>query len=1114
MDEILISPVIDASTAEQLFLHFDQYYNNLSSSEYAKVEVFDGSDWVTVLNQTADAGAWDAPNHQVLDVTDYMNETFQVRFHYYSPGWNWYWAIDNVVVTELEESERALQYYKVWLDGNFIADTENTYYQYDVAGLVEGEEYFSEVAAVYSNGMSEKMSYTWTYYSCENYPGPENLAGEVDGQEVTLTWGGSTPPPPPGEAFEEGFEGAFPPADWAKLSPDGGTGWTALATGTTPVPGWTGGEATAAPDGGSFMAYASWEGGGASANDMWLVTPQLTAAAGDVISFYLRYWPDTYTDNVQILISTASQTTTGDFDIVVDDIDFGTGSSVEWELYTYDLEDYVDAGTPYYLAFRETVADNFNDGAAIFLDNVYVGPATQRAEPIANAISSENIERVASIAVVSTSVYAESNDVATDKRVVRREMWDLEYSFDIDTPSGLTGLAGAESDGEFIYATKWSSSSDIVKFTLDGTYVETFQIPGVSSVRDMAFDGTYMYGAAASTTVFQMDFTNKTLVGTITAPTAVRAIAYDAENDAFWGNNFATDLVLFDRSGATLSTISAPPSMYGAAYDNFSDGGPYLWFFTGTTTGGGCQVEQYDIAAGALTGVSHSVSADLGDYIAGGLYITEDLVNDKVIIGGTAQGTPDLAFGYELIDNSGGGGGGGGGDFETGELLGANVYRDGELIAEMVTDEFYVDEDVAYGMHEYCVTFVYESGAESCAGNCIDIEVAYPCDAPKDLTGEYLWTEEAWGALIEWKSPQDAIAEWLFYDDGVNVDGIGGPATFTWAIKFDPAQLAEFDGASLTKIEIYNRVASSNELRIYEGTNAATLLHTQTLSGLGIETWEEVELTDAVLIDVTKELWIAVYTTDGVNYPAGCGNYTGNPNSDLITTDGVTWDHLNALGLPYTWNLRGYVTTAAGATAAIPMEIPVDKYNSDDRAALTVSGKGAGENAVLDMSRNRGLDVFNVYRSADGSNYSLIATVPFEEGVSDFEYFDTDVAIGEHYYQVTAAYTFEGGSCESDPAMALENPEDDFVYVFVTNIDELGATNARIYPNPATNNVTIEANGMNRITVINAVGQVVYDVEMDNNNTQLNVATFEAGVYVVRINTENGVATKRLTIVR
>jgi hypothetical protein len=1073
MDEILISPVIDASTAEQLFLHFDQYYNNLSSSEYAKVEVFDGSDWVTVLNQTADAGAWDAPNNQVLDVTEYMNETFQIRFHYFSPGWNWYWAIDNVVVTETDESERALQYYKVWLDGNFIADTENTFYQYDVDGLVEGEEYFSEVAAIYSNGMSEKMSYTWTYYSCENYPGPENLAGEVDGQEVTLTWGGSTPPPPPGEAFEEGFEGAFPPADWAKLSPDGGTGWTALAVGTTPVPGWTGGEATAAPDGGSSMAYASWEGGGASANDMWLVTPQLTAAAGEMISFYLRYWPDTYVDNVQILISTASQTSTGDFDIVVDDIDFGTGSSVEWELYTYDLEDFVDAGTPYYLAFRETVADNFNDGAAIFLDNVYVGPATQRAQPVATGIASNDVSKDAAM---------------YQAHIAQKEALQALGQQVVETAS-YAGVSYANREDVILWTPNWEDPQTTTQGIIT-TYYGGLDAPTYSADDFIVPEGEEW----TISTLLARGFTSAGAPAPEGFGYTIFADAGGAPGDILFeeintgANNPDLVEIVLDET-ITLSAGTYWVSIY-AYYENASgttEGrwNQYMW--NPSTTPG--NVAMLNDIAGLFGGT--------GGFVTLGSLGVDYTTLDFAIVGETNTG-----------------GGGGGGDFETGELLGANVYRDGELIAEMVTDEFYVDEDVAYGMHEYCVTFVYESGAESCAGNCIDVEVVYPCDAPKDLTGEYLWTEEAFGAMIEWNSPQDAIAEWLFYDDGVNVDGIGGPATFTWAIKFDPAQLAEFDGASLTKIEIYNRVASSNELRIYEGTNAATLLHTQTLSGLGIETWEEVELTDAVLIDVTKELWIGVYTTDGVNYPAGCGNYTGNPNSDLITLDGVLWEHLNDLGLAYTWNLRGFVTTAAGATAAIPMEIPVDKYNSDDQAALAVSGEGAGENAVLDITRNRELDVFNVYRSENGADYSLIATVPFEEGVSTFGYYDTDAAIGEYYYQVTAAYTYEGGSCESEPAMALENPEDDFVYVFITNINETGAAEARLFPNPANDMVNIEATGINRITVINAVGQVVYDIEVNAAKTQLNTASLESGVYMVRINTENGMVTKRMSIVR
>jgi len=1058
MDEILISPVIDASTAEQLFLHFDQYYNNLASTEYAKVEVFDGSDWVTILNQTADAGAWNAPNHQVLDVTDYMNETFQVRFHYYSPGWNWYWAIDNVVVTELEESERALQYYKVWLDGNFIADTENTYYQYDVDGLIEGEEYFSEVAAVYSNGMSEKMSYTWTYYSCENYPGPINFAGEVDGQEVTLTWGGSTPPPPPGEDFFEGFEAGTLPTGWVTYDQDGdGYGWDNTAIEF---------DVFEAHTGDYCMTSASYRNDvGALTPNNWLVTPAIAISAESELNFWVSAQDPAWSDEQYYVKVSTTGNAVADFTETIHD----AVSSAAWGEVTLDLSAY--AGETIYIAFQHAdVTDMF----FIKIDDVLVTNTSSRAAYTASVAPGRSFE-----------LAYKSNSNSTPQGNAQQL---LSVGQNAVAQSSYAGVSFTNREDEILWTPNWEEPQTTTQGIIT-TYYGGIDAPTYSADDFIVPEGEEW----TVSTLMARGFTSAGAPAPEGFGYTIFADAAGAPGDILFeeintgANNPDLVEIVLDEA-ITLTPGTYWVSIY-AYYENAStttEGrwNQYMW--NPSTTPG--NVAMLNDIAGLFGGT--------GGFVTLGSLGVDYTTLDFAIVG------------------EAGSGGGGGGDFETGELLGANVYRDGELIAEMVTDEFYVDEDVAYGMHEYCVTFVYESGAESCAGNCIDIEVVYPCDAPKELTGEYLWTEEAWGALIEWKSPQDAIAEWLFYDDGVNVDGIGGPATFTWAVKFDPAQLAEFDGASLTKISLYSRTAASNELRIYEGTNAATLLHTQTLSGLGIETWEEVDLTDAVLIDVTKQLWIAVYTTDGVNFPAGCGNYTGNPNSDLITTDGVTWDHLNALGLPYTWNLRGFVTTATGAMAALPMEIPVDKYNSDDRAALTVSGKGAGENAVLDMSRNRELDVFNVYRSANGSNYSLIATVPFEEGVSDFEYFDTDIAIGEHYYQVTAAYTYEGGSCESEPAMALNNPEDDFVYVFVTNINELGATNARIYPNPATNNVTIEANGMNRIMVINAVGQVVYDVELDNNNTQLNVAAFEAGVYIVRINTESGVATKRLTIVR
>jgi hypothetical protein len=56
---------------------------------------------------------------------------------------------------------------------------------------------------------------------------------------------------------------------------------------------------------------------------------------------------------------------------------------------------------------------------------------------------------------------------------------------------------------------------------------------------------------------------------------------------------------------------------------------------------------------------------------------------------------------------------------------------------------------------------------------------------------------------------------------------------------------------------------------------------------------------------------------------------------------------------------------------------------------------------------------------------------------------------------------------------------------------------------------------MQRITIVNALGQVVYDAEANNQSkVSLNTASLEAGLYLVRIATAEGFVTKRLAIVR
>jgi hypothetical protein len=82
-----------------------------------------------------------------------------------------------------------------------------------------------------------------------------------------------------------------------------------------------------------------------------------------------------------------------------------------------------------------------------------------------------------------------------------------------------------------------------------------------------------------------------------------------------------------------------------------------------------------------------------------------------------------------------------------------------------------------------------------------------------------------------------------------------------------------------------------------------------------------------------------------------------------------------------------------------------------------------------------------------------------------------------------------------------------------TDVNEFGVK-ASLYPNPTNGNVTIEAEGMQRLTVVNELGQVVYDAEVNNDTETLNMSQFGAGVFMIRIYTENGVGVKRVSVTR
>jgi len=83
-------------------------------------------------------------------------------------------------------------------------------------------------------------------------------------------------------------------------------------------------------------------------------------------------------------------------------------------------------------------------------------------------------------------------------------------------------------------------------------------------------------------------------------------------------------------------------------------------------------------------------------------------------------------------------------------------------------------------------------------------------------------------------------------------------------------------------------------------------------------------------------------------------------------------------------------------------------------------------------------------------------------------------------------------------------------WVYVDGYDWISESNesVSVYPNPTTGKVNIAAPGLSHITVLNALGQVIYDSNVDGNMTTLDMDQYQAGIYMVRVTTENGESVK------
>ena len=129
--------------------------------------------------------------------------------------------------------------------------------------------------------------------------------------------------------------------------------------------------------------------------------------------------------------------------------------------------------------------------------------------------------------------------------------------------------------------------------------------------------------------------------------------------------------------------------------------------------------------------------------------------------------------------------------------------------------------------------------------------------------------------------------------------------------------------------------------------------------------------------------------------------------------------------------------------------------------------------------------------------------------------FTDNTAVNEgHYYYKLYAY-YQSLDCYSAPAAWIDDPNQFYLYInYTVGVNEQTEGDVSIFPNPTTSRFTVEGQGLNHVTVYNLMGQKVYEMACQDESVDINLSDVESGIYMVRISTNNGEVTKRITVIR
>ncbi len=173
-----------------------------------------------------------------------------------------------------------------------------------------------------------------------------------------------------------------------------------------------------------------------------------------------------------------------------------------------------------------------------------------------------------------------------------------------------------------------------------------------------------------------------------------------------------------------------------------------------------------------------------------------------------------------------------------------------------------------------------------------------------------------------------------------------------------------------------------------------------------------------------------------------------------------------------------------------------------------------GYNLIWEHYEGYSFDTYIIYRKHNNNPFDSIHSIAYSPGV--FSYTDVNPPVGNIYYSIVAQrlvpcdITQSGSKLEKTYSESMSN----IVEMLNNNVNEISKIQCKIFPNPTTGKITVQAKDMERIEILDFTGKVIENLQGFRNleGLDIDLSKNPKGIYIIKVTTQKGVAVEKIVL--